>query len=269
MVLILASVFFLLGLVIGSFLNVVICRLNTQRSFGGRSGCMSCQHQLSWYELIPLLSFCVLKGRCRDCKTRISSMYPLVELTTGIVFVALFLEFQELFFMPTSIFAVTYAYYATMFSLLIVITTYDLRHKIIPDILSFIFGALAFVGLFAFINHSFFEYPIFQLHIPTVLEFSSGLLIALPFALLWFFSHGTWMGLGDAKLALGLGWLLGLSSGFSAVVLAFWIGAVLGICLIAFSKKYGMKSEIPFALYLSFGTLAVFIFRLQFFDIIF
>src|SRR3989344_4006867 len=92
-------------------------------------------------------------------------------------------------------------------------------------------------------------------------------LLALPFAAIWFLSRGTWMGLGDAKLALGLGWLLGFSQALSGVVLAFWSGAVIGALLIALTKKYGMKSEIPFAPFLVLGAVIAFLFELHLFPI--
>ena len=259
MITILTLIFFTFGLIIGSFLNVVIIRLNTEKSFGGRSACMSCQNKLCWYELIPLISFFVLKGRCRTCKTRISATYPLVELIAGLIFATLFLKFQDLFFLNTLIFSFAYAYYTAAFSLLVVIAVYDLRHKIIPDALSFVLGILGFVGLFFFNSHGF--YP----HVPSILEFLSGILIALPLYLFWLVSSGTWMGLGDAKLAIGLGWLLGLSRALSGVVVAFWIGAIVGLSLVIFSKKHRMKSEIPFAPYLILGTLLAFLFELRLF----
>ena len=91
MTLAITIIFFILGLVIGSFLNVVIFRLNTHRSFGGRSGCMSCGKKLPWYELIPLFSYLALGGRCSGCKTKISKQYFWVELLTGLIFAGLFL----------------------------------------------------------------------------------------------------------------------------------------------------------------------------------
>ncbi len=259
----LAIFFFVLGLIIGSFLNVVIFRYNTHRTFGGRSGCMSCQKKLSWYELVPLFSFLFLKGRCKGCKTRISIQYPLVELIAGILFLGLFLKFQDIFFFDTIGFTIAYAYYAAIFSLLLVISVYDLKHKIIPDTLALVLGILSFIGLFFFVNYGF------RLHLPTILEFLSGILIALPFALMWFLSKGKWMGLGDAKLAISFGWLLGLAFALSALVLAFWSGAIVGLVLIAFSKNHGMKSEIPFAPFLVLGVILTFFFGFQFFPMIF
>jgi len=276
MILLLSLIFFVLGLIIGSFLNVVILRLNTARSLGGRSACMSCYNKLSWYELIPLFSFLGLRGRCRNCKTKISIQYPLVEFTTGLIFASLFLRFsalggsafggQDLSFLFNPTFFITYIYYAVLFSILIVIATYDLRHKIIPDKLSLVFGVLAFIGLFFFNVNNF---PIFYWHLPSILDFFSGIFIALPFALFWLISSGRWMGLGDAKLALGVGWLLGLAGALSGLVIAFWTGAIIGLFLIILKKGYGMKSEIPFAPYLVLGAFLAFIFSLNLFGFVF
>lgn len=259
-----AIIFFVFGLIVGSFLNVVILRFNTKRSLGGRSACMSCQNRLNFLELIPLVSFFVLLGRCRNCKTKISIQYPIVEFATGMIFVALFLKFSYMFwFFSPAVFILTWTYCAFMFSILLVITAYDLKHKIIPDKLSLLFGVLAFISLFFFGSNlvNFHFYP----HIPSILSFFSGPLIAFPFFLFWFVSSGKWMGFGDVKLALGLGWFLGFLLGLSALVLAFFIGAIVGIFLIISRKGYGMKSEIPFAPYLVFGTFLVFIFELYFF----
>lgn len=265
--------FFIFGLIIGSFLNVVIYRMNTARSLGGRSACMSCMNKLAWYELVPVFSFLGLQGRCRSCKTKISWQYPLVEFMTGIVFATLFFKFQDLFFSNTLIFIFNYFYYILMFSILIVITGYDMKHKIIPDVLSITFGALAFVGMFFMVGNGVLG---FSFHFPFILEFFSGILIALPFYILWLVSRGAWMGLGDAKLALGLGWFLGLAMALSGIVLAFWIGTIIGLGLIVLSKiypmgngGYGMKSEIPFAPYLAIGAFIAFICELNLFNIYF
>lgn len=238
---------------------------------------MSCQNKLAWYELIPIFSFLGLRGRCRNCKTKISIQYPVVEFVTGLIFALLFLKFfaggggvasaldgqLNNFFIP--IFFITYVFYAVAFSLLIVIAVYDFRHKIIPDALSLILGILAFIGLFFFSANNSLGFPVFSPHIPKILEFLSGPIIAAPFALFWLVSSGKWMGLGDAKVAIGLGWLFGLSLAFSGAMLTFWIGAIVGMILVIFSKKYGMKSEIPFAPYLVLGAILAFLFDLRLF----
>jgi prepilin signal peptidase PulO-like enzyme (type II secretory pathway) len=222
---------------------------------------------LSWYELFPVFSYLGLRGRCKNCKTKISIQYPLVELVTGLIFAGLFLKFQDIFLLSTLEFSFVYAYYAVVFSLLVVIAVYDIKHKIIPDSLSLALGILAFIGLFIFGNSNFLGFYGFYPHIPSIWEFLSGPIIATPFAFFWLVSGGRWMGLGDAKLALGLGWLLGLSGALSGVVMAFWIGAIVGITLVIFSPKHGMKSEIPFAPYLVLGTLLAFIFSLSLFPL--
>ena len=225
---------------------------------------MSCRKKLKWYELVPLFSYLALGGRCSGCKIRISKQYFWVELITGLIFGGLFLKFQDLFLVNTLAFSVTMAFYATMFSLLVVIAVYDLKHKIIPDALALTLGILAFVGLFFFDNFGF------SIHFPSLTQFLAGILIPLPFALFWLVSKGKWMGLGDAKLAIGLGWLLGLSRGISGVVVAFWIGAIVGIFLMILSKKkYGIKSEIPFAPFLVLGTILAFLFELHIFPLIY
>ncbi len=255
------ALFFILGLVVGSFLNVVLYRFNTSRSLKGRSSCMSCKNKLCWYELIPFVSFFALGGRCRFCKSRISKMYPLVEFITGLIFLGLFLKFQDVFSLDIFTFIYIYIYYAVMFSILIVIAFYDLKHKIIPDTLSLTIGILAFLGLFIFNEYGFF------IHIPTLLQFLSGILLALPFALFWLVSKGAWMGLGDAKLVVGLGYLFGISRALSGIVISFWSGALFGILLLIFSKQYKIKSEIPFAPFLIFGTILSFLLELHIFPI--
>jgi len=221
---------------------------------------MVCQKKLSWYELFPLFSFLGLKGRCKNCKTKISIQYPLVELVTGLIFVGLFFKFQNIFYLDKLIFSVTFAYYAVLFSLLLVIAVYDIKHRIIPDMLALILGILSFIGLFIFSGYGF------NPHIPSVWDFLSGVIIALPFGLIWLISGGKWMGLGDAKLAIGLGWLVGISRVLSGVVLSFWSGAIVGLCLIFLSKKHSIKSEIPFAPFLVLGALLAFMFEIHLFE---
>lgn len=257
-----AIIFFVFGTIIGSFLNVVILRFNTHKTFGGRSACMSCQEKLKARDLIPVLSYCVLGGRCRNCKTQISIQYPIVEIISGLIFAFLFIKYSFLFYSSTLDFAFTYAFYATVFSIILVIATYDIKHKIIPDTLSLFLGIITFLGLFLFDAYGF--YP----HVPSISQFFAGFVMALPFALLWLVSKGAWMGLGDAKVAIGLGFLLGMSRVLTGMVLAFWSGAIIGLVLMFFSKKYNIKSEIPFAPFLMLGTLIAFLFDIQFFPIL-
>lgn len=260
------SFIFLIGLVIGSFLNVVIFRYDnnlTWKSLMGRSSCMTCKKKLSWYELIPVFSFLAQKGKCRGCGEKISWQYPIVEMLTGLVFFVIFysstrgLPFFIEDFLSYQIFSLIYLW--IVFSVLIVITVYDIKHKIIPDSLSFLFAGLAFVSLFLGGSGSL-----------NWTDLLAGPILATPFAFLWLISKGRWIGFGDAKLALGIGWFMGLVDGISSVVLAFWIGSVFGVFLILLSKlqtlffkdvKFTIKSEIPFAPFLILGMVLIFAFH--------
>jgi len=251
---------FLLGTIIGSFLNVVIYRFNTGRTIvKGRSICMTCNRNLRWYELIPVFSYLFQLGKCRRCAEKISHQYPIVEFITGIVFVLIAQHFLPALFFTPFAFLLLVILYVFLFSLLIVISVYDLRHKIIPDKLVYTFSLVAFLSVF--VNHYGAGY-LFM--VPTLPSFLAGPILAAPFALLWLLSKGKWMGLGDAKLMLGLGWMLGLPQGLASIILAFWIGAVTSLLAMFFTKKkMTMKTEIPFAPFLIIGALVAFLFNLD------
>ena len=247
---------FIFGTIIGSFLNVVAFRYNTGLGVNGRSKCFSCAKTLTWKELIPVFSFVAQKGKCRKCKSKISWQYPLVEVSTGVLFLLIFMKFSPV----DATAAVQTGLYLLITAILLVIVIYDIRHKIIPDALSYLFAGIAFVSLF-FGGVTFF-------HMPLVIDLLAGPICALPFALLWLVSKGAWMGLGDAKLMLGIGWTLGLVGAVSATVLAFWIGAVVSVIwmFIVFRKIKG-RYEIPFGPYLILGMYLVLIFGISVIDI--
>lgn len=242
---------FILGLIVGSFLNVVIYRFNTGATLGGRSMCFSCGKTLCWYELIPVISYIAQRGKCSACKSRISLQYPLVELLTGSLFFGAFSIARD---------GVELIYLFVVFSLLVVIAVYDIRHKIIPDMFAYTFAGLTLV-------YTLCVLVIGESDIVTVgKEIISGPLYAMPFAALWLFSKGKWMGLGDAKLTLGIGWFLGFGKTYLALCAAFWIGALVGVFLIIVGRitrlshggeKVIMKSEIPFSPFLIIGLLVV------------
>ncbi len=255
---------FLLGTIIGSFLNVVIYRFNTGKSIAvGRSICMTCNKTLRWYELIPIFSFLVQNGKCRRCASTISHQYPLVEFGTGITFALIAFYFLPLLQISEVTYILLICLYSFIFSLLTVISVYDIRHKIIPDKLVYIYAFISFLSIF--VNHTGVG-TLFV--IPSLLALVSGPLFALPFALLWLVSRGRWMGLGDAKLILGIGWMLGPMQTLAMLTLSFWIGAIVSLAIMFFSKrKMNMKTEIPFAPFLIISTIIVFLFNIDIFSL--
>lgn len=266
MLIIYYSFFLILGLIVGSFLNCLIYRLEKRKNFVfGRSFCPKCNHQLSFFDLIPLLSFFLLKGKCRYCSQKISWQYPLVEITTGLLFISIF-HFQFSIFNQISFFAfLKLFYYLLIGSFLIAIFVYDLKHYLIPD--KIVYPAIIIVFLYQlfksleFIIWNFFG--IWKLEIenlePLILSIISAAGAAAFFLLIVLISRGRWMGLGDVKLAFLMGLFLGYPHILLALFFSFFLGAIIGIILVIFKKKT-LKSEIPFGPFLVAGTFLAFFF---------
>jgi len=247
---------FLLGLNVGSFLNCIIYRLEINQSFlKGRSYCPNCKHKLNWYDLIPIFSFLILKGKCRYCQKPISWQYPLVELATGLLFILIF-NFQLAPYQtggfgagfPISNFQylLVTGYWLLIICFLIIIFIYDLKHYIIPDKVVFpvIIIALIFNFQFLIFNQS----PVFENLI------LSAIGAAVFFLFIVLVSRGNWMGMGDIKLAFLMGFFLGFPKILFALFSAFLFGAIMGIGLIILKRK-SLKSEIPFGPFLITGTI--------------
>jgi len=247
-----ATIFiFVIGLSIGSFLNVVVYRYQTGAKIGNdRSRCMSCGKTLSPRMLVPVFSFLFQKGRCAYCQTKLSWQYPITEVFGGIIAVSTFMK-SGLISLEYSLSSLLQFLTALIFfSILLAITVYDFKHKIIPDRFSIALAVSAVLSAGTMIVFG-------ERHtIPTLL---TGLGIALPFFLLWIVSHGRWMGLGDAKLALGLGFFLGYPIGVSIPVLAFWLGTIPALSLLLFRRGITMKSEIPFGPFLALSTYILYV----------
>lgn len=255
---------FLLGSIIGSFLNVVIYRFNTGKSLvTGGSICMTCSHKLRWYELIPIFSFIIQSGRCRKCASNISHQYPVVEFGTGLIFALIAFHFVPILSISQVSYVILVTLFSFIFSLLMVISVYDIRHKIIPNTLVYVYALISLFSIF--INQTGIG-PLFVF--PSLISLASGPLFALPFALIWLISRGRAMGLGDAKLMLGIGWMLGPMQALSATIMSFWIGSVVSLFIMFFGKsKMTMKTEIPFAPFLIISTLITFLFNLDIFKL--
>lgn len=242
---------FLFGLMVGSFLNALVLRFEKGESaFKGRSYCPQCNHVLAWYDLFPLVSFLLLLGKCRYCKKRISLQYPLVELATGVLFVLGF-YYQAAFFSLFSMIHLESALYLwVMLSILVAIFVYDLRNLIIPDV--FVYSAIG--GTFLW----YILWLVMGVPLASILSMAYSALGAAAFFLaIFLISKGAWMGFGDVKLAFFMGLFLGFPKITVALLLAFFIGALVGIGLML-AKKKGLKSEVPFGPFLIAGTIVAF-----------
>ncbi|MEX1052607.1 MAG: prepilin peptidase [Patescibacteria group bacterium] len=243
---------FIIGLSIGSFLNVLIDRLSNDESIWGRSHCDNCKKQLKSIDLVPIFSYLTLKGKCRYCNKKINIQYPIVELLTGILFVVAFI------YLPALSLTVRILQLA-LISALIVIFFADLKYHIIPDQMLI---AAGLVGLIIFA---------FQGNNPSLIlfRFVEGLLVSLPIYLIYAISSGRAMGFGDVKLAYVLGLIFGVQKGLVALYIAFVLGAIVGLYLIL-SKKKKLKSKIAFGPFIILGSfLVLFIDKAKLFMILF
>ena len=248
---------FIFGLIIGSFLNVVICRLESgEKIINDRSRCPHCRHNLAWRDLIPVLSFIFLKGKCRYCKRPISWQYPMVEIATAIIFILIF-NFQFSIFNEFSIsnfqFLFSLSFYLFVASVFIIIFVYDLKHYIIPD--KIIYPAIIVTLGFNLFNN--FQFPISNFQSILNSQFSNFLFSAIIagafFLSIVIITKGKGMGGGDIKLAFLMGLILGWPLIIVAVFSAFILGSIIGIFLILLGKKK-MKSMVPFGPFLVAGT---------------
>lgn len=241
------------GLMVGSFLNMVIHRLHSGESMVlSRSHCTKCKHILTWYELIPILSFFAQRGRCRSCSKGISVQYPFVELAVAALFGLLAYRSAPLFFAlegGTIFLALQLGLSAFIISGLVVIFVYDLRHYLIPDVVLAPITAAA-VALVA-IEGAAQGALLARLGESLVAALGAGAF----FLALFLISKGRWMGFGDVKFVVFMGLLLGASHTATALFIAFISGAIIGIVLIATRRKQ-LKSQVPFAPFLIIGTVA-------------
>jgi prepilin signal peptidase PulO-like enzyme (type II secretory pathway) len=246
---------FIFGLVLGSFLNVVLFRFGTGETMvSGRSRCNACKGLIAWYDNIPLLSFVFLRGKCRQCGAKISLQYPAVELSTALLFAFAGVRF----YVPESVNAALETTLALgLIATLVVIFVYDLRHMEIPV------SALGFGILWTMFSLFFLWWLALPREAFLDSRFFDGLVGgAIAFSLFYavvFFSKETWMGEGDAWLALLLGLVVGWKLLLPALTLAFGSGAIVGITLIAMKRKE-MQSRIPFGPFLAASVLFILFF---------
>lgn len=225
-----------IGLMIGSFLNVCIYRIPINRSVvKGRSYCPGCGSLIRWYENIPVLSYIFLRGRCHCCRCRISPVYPLVELLNAALYVLLWLVFGLHW---------TWFFFAALFSVLVVITFIDLDHQIIPDGLVLMILILGAVFAATGIIHG--TVPWYQ---PLIGFFAAS----LPLYVLSLIYEGG-MGGGDIKLMAAVGVFIGWKLILLSLFLASLVGCLAAIFLLV-RRKGHLKTQIPFGPFLSAGIV--------------
>lgn len=227
----------IIGLAIGSFLNVVIYRMKELDTIiNTRSHCPACKKEIPWYDLVPFLSYIILGTRCRYCKAPISWQYPVVEIGTALLFMLVFHQFG-------------FTLYSTLLLLLscflIVIFVYDVKNMIIPD--EIIWPAII-ITLVYWILLSAFSHQLSALINPLL----GGLVGGGFIGLLVLITRGKGMGVGDIKLAFLIGLVLGFPVVILALFLAFAIGAIWAIILLI-SKVKKIKDALPFAPFLIIG----------------
>ena len=251
MLTILYIIFAILGLIIGSFLNVVVLRLHTKRISKGRSCCGTCSHTLSTLDLVPVISYVCLMGRCRYCKLKISKQYPIVEIVTSLAFVGIFYRVVAISGGDITTIILYFIYFATIFSLLISMAVYDIKHFILPWSLMKIFLVFTFVGsiVIAFLSNNL-----------SFLNFVSGFIVALPFWAIWYLSKGRLIGFGDILLMIGFGFMLGINGGYSATIFGFWIGALYFVLKMILTRNFiSGKTVVPFGPFLIAGLYFTFL----------
>lgn len=227
-------IFFILGTFVGSFSNVVASRLHTGLSIvGGRSRCGSCGHELGFLDLIPLISFFVTGGRCRHCGSSYALSNVFIELSFGLMFLAMFVHFGL---------SQAFVLYTIFWSLMFIVAIYDMRHTIIPMLILYPAVALA---LFIWYTQGLLLYSL-----------AGALLVAGFILAIFLVSRGRAMGFGDVPLSFTLSLAVGFPALVYGILFSFWIGAIIGIIILLFVvRKVTMGIEVPFAPFLIAGFL--------------
>jgi len=266
MIILFHLIIFFIGACFGSFLNCLIYRLAEHQPITGRSFCPRCRKLIAWYDNIPVASFFLLKGKCRQCREKISWQYPIVEILMGFLFllpvVGLFLsrkEFlvlggQNFFSDILEILRVWIVYFILTF-----IFVYDLKYMAIEDVV-----LLPSIGLVIMLN--LFTSPLVDFLAGLGWEAKLGhMILAVLLAVVFFggqyvLTKGKGIGLGDLRIGLFMAVALGhWSALFLALVVSYLLGAIISLFLLVL-KKRGLKSEIPLGPFLSLGTFFTFLF---------
>jgi leader peptidase (prepilin peptidase)/N-methyltransferase len=268
---------FILGTAFGSFLNVIALRYDPDKfvwsgSLRGRSRCPACGRALRWFELLPLASFLLQRGRCRTCGARLSLQYPAVELLSGLIFVFVprglnnYFSLPPSFYLPPAAYHLLVIFWTAAFLVLLLVSLIDFRLRLIPDELNALLALLGAVAAYLAAPHwseagtSFLgPYALlfgFRENIWLNRLAAAALGAAIP-GFLVLVTRGRGMGAGDMKLGFALGALFGWPEIILVLAFGFVFGSAVGLGLIAFGRKT-MKSFVPFGPFLAAAAAFVF-----------
>ena len=248
----------LAGLLIGSFLNVCIYRLPRDLSVvAPRSFCPECDHPIAWFDNIPVVSYVLLRGRCRKCEERIPLRYPIVELLTGASF------FCAVWMLGPTAAAFKFCVFS---AILITLVFSDLEERILPDEFT-LGGAAAGVIFAAFVpfNWGIVRAFLFRVENPRLVSVGESLFAAvfcggtlwLVGALYQRLRHREGLGFGDVKMVAMIGAFLGLQGALLTLIVGSLLGALVGLCYIWFTGKDASTYELPFGTFLGAAALGV------------
>jgi leader peptidase (prepilin peptidase)/N-methyltransferase len=229
----------LFGLAWGSFLNVVIWRIDDLKSIlWSRSRCVHCKTTIKWYDLVPVISYGILRGRCRKCREKLSILYPIIETATAILAYLVYCRFG----LSWDVILLW-----MVFSVLIVTLGYDIIHMLIVD-------QVVWVGVIFAVAWQLMHLGLGDWHkLLVTLGLGAGIGVVIPLILV-LLGRGKWMGEGDVMVGLLVGLLVGYPLVLVAFVLAFFIGSIYGLGLILLSRK-SLKDAVPFGPFIVLGSL--------------
>lgn len=236
---------FVYGAAIGSFVQVVVTRLNVAPIMKSRSKCLSCGEALRAFDLIPLFSYLFLRGRCRYCKVPYGINALLVEVVFGVIFTLLY-HFILMYSAPLSVVG-WLIYYTMLFICVGVIALYDYKHSYVPVI---------FLALFSFLSIMMLGMRYVQ--DPSIATLLGPLAVSLPFLLIWIATKGKALGLGDVILYMAVGAFFGIEQGLAVLLISIWLGALVGsIVYLVRRRKGNTSTAIPFVPFIVVAFLLV------------
>jgi prepilin signal peptidase PulO-like enzyme (type II secretory pathway) len=248
---------FMFGASLGSFANVFADRYRVKKISNSRSKCLHCSKILKWYHMIPVFSYLYYRGRCGYCNTRLTPTYFFSEIFLG----SLILFLPNVIGMYTDYFAhqvFMFVILSVVFCMSLSIIIYDIRHKIVPEVcvaIIFLLGIILTLSRIVFDGFNIYDAL-------------SGVIVALPFAVLHFASRGRLVGMGDVVTYMALGFVFGLPIALTGFFYSVWLGAFVSLILILiYRKEYNMKTELPFTPFIILGMFLAFYSKADIFNL--